>query len=127
MIDTEIRLDRTSYEDFCRSLNNVDMQAISSRDQFIDGIDARTDENGTLILECPDFDFGLGILQNDKIIVEVAVLQEKTVLEYKDIIHVAKITDGIEKTIFNKKIKEDSCYTQSENSVDQNAILKYAA
>jgi hypothetical protein len=128
MIDTEIRLDRTFYKEFCDSMNKVDAQAISLRDRFIDGIQARTDAKGTMIIDCPDINFELGALRDDKITVEVTVSQDKNALEYKNTVCVVKIASELEKAEINKRIeKEEDCYTPEENLVNQKFSIQYAA
>ena len=66
-IDTEMNISGVAAIEFAGLMTNVDKEAIIQRDSFISGIETERDENGSLIIDCPNLsiDFVDEVIKQD--------------------------------------------------------------
>lgn len=59
-IDTDMNLYGSAAAEFFGMLASADVESIRLRDQFVAGIETEVNENGALVIECPELDIELG-------------------------------------------------------------------
>lgn len=129
MIDTEMRISGDSAIEFRNMMRSIDLDAISLRDEFIDGVESSMDESGVLSIDISDMDIDLSVLEDIPEVIE-SVLVPKTQL-YVGQIKVKFSADDLT----NLRIKEaDASYTMVDiyvssgtYSVGQSESFQYAA
>lgn len=64
MIDREIRLRGHDATEFKNMMEDVDIESLALRDEFIQGISLDIDDKGILCVQCPELNVDLSCLQN---------------------------------------------------------------
>lgn len=129
MINAELNIYGENAIEFHNMMNQVDLNSLQLRDDFISDTQIELAEDGSLIIECPDINLEIQKMANNNDAIEV-ILKNNCYSEYVDTISVNIVHDRVQtmvsRLIDNEKYKEESYAKVEMNSCSQKYLKKKA-
>lgn len=129
MIDNEINIYGQFSIEFRNRMMEVDLKSIEQRDLFISGVSTQLDKNGALVINVPNLEVDLNLLESSGERFESFILLEKknnyvdnvsvTISYVSDIVYREKES--------NIEYKNNTNNTYVLNEMKQGNLLRYAA